>query len=905
MSKKNRFSKKIMVTFLLLAMCNLALAFSFGGLKKLFSPPAKKTAPEVIENILTPALDPISNLLGNIFSILDEAPSEEGGSDDVYTMPEIADPSSAEVIRTEHSIAHINADDWVGLGYGIGYAMAEDNVCLLADMYATFAGKRSLYFGASDKNKESDFYHTYINDSGVIEEILNSPPPLGASQKAFDILDGYVHGFNTYLTTVGIDNIADATCQGAEWVRPINRVDVARTVYSVSGLGGRDLVRDGMIKAAPPENTGLLTYLLSPITVPDAFIEGILGVSLLETLGLDTAVDVVDEFKLGQLAESFVEDLKNKGSNAIALGSEATANGSGMVLANPHWTWNGNERFWQAHLNLTDQLNVSGATFIGVPMVMIGHNERVAWSYTVSAARRLALVEVPLVPGDPMSYLVDGQKKKIEETTVTIEVKQPDGSISSADKTFYSTIYGPIVNSINGIDILPWTQVSAFAFVDMNLTNGRAINQFIETAQSNSAEELYEVHARYLANPWATTTIADDQGQAIWTDVGTVPNISNAFAAACNTPLGRVLWNTFGVAVLKGGTSLCNIPEVKDSLAPNIMPADKQPVQRRQDYVLNSNESHWLTNSKQPLEGYSRVFGPEKSPRAMRTRMAHKLVLDQLEEGRFTRQDLQDAMFNNRVNLAELWVDDIVLLSEMFSHLLDSNNEWVDVSEVAYVFGQWDRTYNLDSPGALLFSRFASNSGAALDTDLTYVGLPSLPMWKTPFNRYDPVNTPSGMNPLWPGIKTALADAVKEFRDNGIPLDANLRDYQLSDYGGGPDLIPMHGGDDYHGLFNVLRTRWNGSGNDAGGGGPTFVQVTSFGNGCPDSRSLLLPSQRHKDTAWDRLNEQVIKYSRKEWVKVPFCDNEMDAAYKESITTLGPLGVDSVIENGPITNSSP
>ena len=89
------------------------------------------------------------------------------------------------------------------------------------------------------------------------------------------------------------------------------------------------------------------------------------------------------------------------GSNAYGLGAEATANGKGMVLGNPHFPWTGTERFYQAHVRVPGKLNVSGASLFGVPAVLIGHTEKLAWSHTVSTAFRFTPFELRLVPGSP------------------------------------------------------------------------------------------------------------------------------------------------------------------------------------------------------------------------------------------------------------------------------------------------------------------------------------------------------------------------------------------------------------------------------------------------------------------------------------------------------------------------
>lgn len=793
-----------------------------------------------------------------------------------------AKPGKATIIRTEQSIPNIVAKDFAGGGYGVGYAMAEDNVCTMADFWLTLRAERAKHFGPSAAN--SDLYYAYVNKTAPLQEMIDAPPPNGPTKDAMAMIDGFIAGYNAYLAETGVDNIPDPRCRGKAWVTPITRLDVMRRVYDLTGYAGRALVRNDNATPAPPSgaSAGSATTGLNPLA------------------GL--GVELSSNGTVAALAKAFADRVREGGSNAVGFGSQATDNGSGALLGNPHWTWDGADRFWQMHLKVGKggkKMHTSGMGFLGQPLVMIGHNDRVAWSHTVSAARRLAIAEVQLVPGSPTKYLLDGQPREMERTTVTVDVRESDGTITKRSKTFYSTVYGPIVTSVLGIPAFPWTQASAYSLIDMNADNSRIMNQFMESDSADSVEELYRAHAKYAGNPWATTTAADDRGNTLFTDVGTVPNISNEFAAACNTPLGHATWNTLGLAVLKGSLSACAVPTDPKSAAPMVMPSDRQPVIRRKDYVANSNESHWLTNAREPLEGYSRVFGPERSQRAMRTRLGHKIVLDRLE-GRdgsgkrtFSRQDIQDAVFNNRQLLGELWVDDLVAQCELQGGTMPGSSGPVDVSEGCEVLSKWDRTDNLDSPGAVLFKRFADLSLASNDFLISYVGANGAPMWRIPYvpGAGDPVNQPSGLGPAWAPAQQALADAVTQLKAANIPLDATLRDYQRTTYGGKSN--PLHGGEGTLGLFNAMNTRWNGKGYSAGGGGPSFVMVTSFGNGCPDDRTLLLGSQRSQNSGWSRAADQVTLYASKTWVDPPFCDSELEAAPKESVTVLDRDGVQS------------
>ena len=56
-------------------------------------------------------------------------------------------PVRATIAWATHGVPHIQARTWEGLGYGYGYALASQDVCILADSYTTVRGERSRFFG--------------------------------------------------------------------------------------------------------------------------------------------------------------------------------------------------------------------------------------------------------------------------------------------------------------------------------------------------------------------------------------------------------------------------------------------------------------------------------------------------------------------------------------------------------------------------------------------------------------------------------------------------------------------------------------------------------------------------------------------------------------------------------------
>ena len=70
-----------------------------------------------------------------------------------------------------------------------------------------------------------------------------------------------------------------------------------------------------------------------------------------------------------------------------------------MLLANPHFPWEGELRFWEVQLTVPGELDVYGAQLSGLPGIGIGFTEASAWTHTVSAGKRFTAYKLTLVPG--------------------------------------------------------------------------------------------------------------------------------------------------------------------------------------------------------------------------------------------------------------------------------------------------------------------------------------------------------------------------------------------------------------------------------------------------------------------------------------------------------------------------
>jgi acyl-homoserine lactone acylase PvdQ len=88
----------------------------------------------------------------------------------------------AQVRRTEGGVPHIKASDFGSLGFGTGYSMAQDNICLFANQFLTFSAERSRFLGPQSGNLQSDFfYQLFIERREALEPSIPARPQCSAA----------------------------------------------------------------------------------------------------------------------------------------------------------------------------------------------------------------------------------------------------------------------------------------------------------------------------------------------------------------------------------------------------------------------------------------------------------------------------------------------------------------------------------------------------------------------------------------------------------------------------------------------------------------------------------------------------------------------------------------------------
>lgn len=732
--------------------------------------------------------------------------------------------ASAQIRRTSYGVPHILAKDERGLGYGIGYAYAQDNLCLLGNEVLTVNGERSRYFGANGKTLEqrdnlaSDVFFTWFNSPPAVRAFLQAQPaPVQA------LLAGYASGYNRALAERRGQGLP-AECGNGEWLRPISSEDLVKLTRRLLAEGGLGQFVEALAGAQPPSSTAR----------PAAS-------------GFATALARQERFA------------QERGSNAVAVGARRSANGRGLLLANPHFPWMGGMRFYQMQLTIPGKLDVMGAALPGLPVVNIGFNRHLAWTHTVDTSQHFTLYRLQLDPKDPTRYLFDGKSLPLSRHTVSVAVKAADGSLRQVQRQVYSSHFGPVVQWPGRLD---WDAHAAYSLRDANLENTRVLQQWYQINRADSVAALQRAVERLQGIPWVNTLAVDQSGQALYLNQSVVPYVDQQLLAACSNPQaqGRLV-------VLDGSRSACAWKVDAQAAQPGIFPARLLPSLQRTDFVQNSNDPAWMSNPAQPLTGYSPLVSRSDQPLGMRGRFA----LQRLQgKARLAIDDLQRMVTDDEVYLASLVLPDLLQWCQGAA---------ADVQAVCSSLATWNGKADLDSGIGLvhfnnLFEALAEHPES----------------WRVAFDPADPQHTPRGLAVEQAAVRKRLHQAalasLRQVNESGVAGQVRWGQVQQA-----VDGTPVPGGPQALGVYNAIHSVPHGQGKRLVVSGTSYLQLVSFTDKGPEARGLLAFSQS-SEAGSAHFGDQTKAFSAKQLLPLPFTEAQIqaDPGYRQYVISEGDKG---------------
>lgn len=571
-----------------------------------------------------------------------------GGNDPAY---------EAEVRRTSYGLVHVKANDYRGLGYGYGHAVAQDQLCLIADRVRTLRGERSARFGAEGDalvgfltlpNLASDlFYRVHLSDAEV------DAAWQGLSTNARDLAEGFAVGFNRYLHKMPAAARA-AACGGSE-PQEMAASDVVRATMQVNSLWKAFIV-------APFGPTSRWDDLAS--TVPQA---------VAPAPGPQGA------------------------SNAWAFGGDVTTSGSTIFVANPHTLWQGHWLLMhQMHLTIPGEIDVFGADFAGIPLPLSGFNRDVAWSILAPSTITYPLtLAVELQGGAAPAIVLDGTARPLERRRVEVPVRQADGSVQTQAFELPWSALGPLYR----LPAEPGRAAGWYAVADPSVANARALDQMLAAAKARTTAEFSAAVSAHRGIT-AHFVAGDRHGDALFIEAGPLLDASDAEVAACGVgAAGSGL-----PAVYDGTRSACTWRDADGR--PRLADAGSLPALATRGVAHNENGNYTHAIHGERHDTYSLLLGDPLAAPNPRTLMAQRQIADELANGgRIDPAEALRLVFANRNYAAETLLDDIVAVCRAAS-------PEADVSAACELLDGWDRRMDPASRGALFFHELWSRIGA-------------------------------------------------------------------------------------------------------------------------------------------------------------------------------------------------
>jgi penicillin amidase len=137
------------------------------------------------------------------------------------------------------------------------------------------------------------------------------------------------------------------------------------------------------------------------------------GSTVLESMDIPPATFEAAQRNIALMSQVLGDRQGGIGSNNWVIGGSRTATGKPLLANDPHLSIQMPSIWYQVDMRCSPQtedcpLEVAGYSFAGVPGVIIGHNDRIAWGFTNTSPDVMDLYIEKVNPDNPNQYEVNG-----------------------------------------------------------------------------------------------------------------------------------------------------------------------------------------------------------------------------------------------------------------------------------------------------------------------------------------------------------------------------------------------------------------------------------------------------------------------------------------------------------------
>jgi acyl-homoserine lactone acylase PvdQ len=198
-------------------------------------------------------------------------------------------------------------------------------------------------------------------------------------------------------------------------------------------------------------------------------------------------------------------------SNSFAVAPGRSADGSAILMTDPHLTWEGMAVFYEGRMHAPGT-DICGYWLVGSPLPVLGHSGNVAWACTTGGPDTSDAFMVKLNPDNPLQYQYNGEWKDFGTRTYTINVRGGD----PVTKTALDSIYGPVWE-----DPDPATGI-AYCGASRYIESMGLMEQSLKMVQAKSCDEFQQALSMFDFME-QNISFADTDGHIAYLRNGSVP----------------------------------------------------------------------------------------------------------------------------------------------------------------------------------------------------------------------------------------------------------------------------------------------------------------------------------------------------------------------------------------------
>lgn len=331
--------------------------------------------------------------------------------------------ADVNVTRDGMGVPHIDAKSEEDLYRAQGYVQAQDRLFQMDLSRRQASGTLAEVVGSSAVDTDKFFRTFSLRDAA--EKSWDGYDP-----ESKQILEWYAEGVNAFIDEVkGTSKLSYEFKLLGYTPEPWTPIDsLAIGKYMAYDLGGNWNLQAFRHWALQNYSEQQMEELL--FSYPEN------AKSIIEA-NLAKPVDVAGAFNTDLIPAEF------NGSNNWVISGELTESGYPLLADDPHLGLSTPSVWYQMHLKSPEQ-NVSGVIFAGIPGIILGHNEEIAWGVTnVNPDVQDLYIETPN-PDNPYQFKYDGQWEEAEVRNEPIKVK--DGE--TVDFEVVVTRHGPVISDV-------------------------------------------------------------------------------------------------------------------------------------------------------------------------------------------------------------------------------------------------------------------------------------------------------------------------------------------------------------------------------------------------------------------------------------------------------------------------